>query len=250
MIVGGWESASIHKHFARLAGVPEADVVCVPTALPHGRWSGWCRQFFRQAEVPADHRTVLHTRTPETADRKSFVELLKTADAVWFTGGRQWRLVQAYGGTRTEDAFHAVLERGGVIGGSSAGASIQGSFLLRGDPSSKKIVVGKYTEGFGFLPHSVIDQHVVARKRERDLIEVIEERPGLLGIGVDENTAAIVRGDTLTVVGESVVTIYDARRWEEADPGVSPDDQYFFLHPGEQFNLQSRRTISNSESGN
>lgn len=250
MIVGGGVTESLHRRFARLAGGTEAKIVCVPTAVPHGTLSGWCRRFFREARVPKMNRTVLHTRRPKKADQKSFAEPLHSADAVWFTGGRQWRLVEAYAGTRTLEAFHGVLERGGVIGGTSAGASIQGSFLVRGDPKSKRIVVGKYTDGFGFLPGSAIDQHLRARNREEDLIDVIEERPELLGIGVDEGTAAIVQGDTLRVVGEGVVAIYDAHRWTRASEPLPDSEKYFFLRSGNRFDLRTRAVLVDQMKGN
>ncbi len=246
MIVGGGTTESLHRRFVELAGGSHAQVVCVPTALPHGTLSGWCRRFFREGNVPMRNRTVLHTRKQKEANTESFVEPLRTADAVWFTGGRQWRLVEAYAGTKTLEAFHDVLHRGGVIGGTSAGASIQGSFLVRGDPKTKKIVVGQYTNGFGFLPQSAIDQHLLARNRERDLINVLEGRPKLLGIGVDEGTAAVVHEDTLRVVGKSVVAIYDPRRWDTAD-SLTADQKYFFLHPGDAFNLRNRTTLSAQE---
>ncbi len=255
MIVGGEITTSLRRRFVELAGGEDPEIVCIPTALPHGKLSGWCRRFFREAGVPKANRVVLHTRKSKKADRKFFTGPLRTADAVWFTGGRQWRLVEAYAGTRTLEAFHNVLERGGVIGGTSAGASIQGSFLVRGDPKSKKIVVGKYTEGFGFLPNSAIDQHLRARNREEDLVGVVKERPDLLGIGIDEGTAAIVQGDTLRVVGEGLVAIYDPER-TEATRGIGGQQQrenrearpgekgYFFLQPGDRFDLQMRKNRS------
>jgi len=252
MIVGGGITPSLRRRFAELAGGADAKIVCVPTALPHGRRSGWCRRFFRQAGVPKSNRTVLHTRNPEKADRASFARPLRTADAVWFTGGRQWRLVEAYAGTRTLAAFHDVLERGGVVGGTSAGASIQGSFLIRGDPKSKTIVVGKYTEGFGFLPGAAIDQHLRARNRENDLVGVIKERPDLLGLGIDEGTAAVVQGDTLRVVGDGLVAVYDAKRIHRTRPqrrartASSQKTPYFFLQPGDRLNLRTRVPFSKS----
>lgn len=243
MIVGGGSTKALHRHFVELAGGDTADVVCVPTAHPFGKWSGWCRRLFRRADVPRARRTVLHTRDAETADTEAFVEPLRTADAVWFAGGRQWRLVEAYEGTKALDAFWDVLERGGVIGGSSAGASIQGSFLLRGDPRSKRILVGEYTEGFGFLPQSAIDQHIRPRNRVYDLIEVVEERPHLLGVGVDEGTAAIVHGDTLRVRGEGIVAIHDATRWPSPDT-LTNQEKVLLLRSGDRFDLRTRTEMS------
>lgn len=247
VIVGGGARPWIQRRFVEMAGGPEASIACVPTAIRPRRLLGWCRKFFRRTDIPKENRTVIHTRDPETADTESFVEPLRAADGIWFTGGRQWRLARVYNGTKALEAFWDVLERGGVIGGSSAGASIQGSFLIRGDPQSKKIVVGEYTNGFGFLPASAIDQHLHARGREYDLIEVIENRPKLLGLGVDEGTAAIVRGDTLRVIGEGSVAIYDAQRWARAEGDLSKEEKVLFLKNGTLFDLRTRSVLSSGE---
>ena len=114
---------------------------------------------------------------------------------VWFTGGRQWRLADSYLGTKVEEELWALLGRGGVIGGSSAGATIQGSYLARGDTKTNTIMMGDHDEGFGFLKNTAIDQHLLRRNRQFDLIEIIEAWPELLGIGIDENTAIVVQGD-------------------------------------------------------
>ena len=246
VLVGGGSTRALHRRFVELAGGDSADVVCVPTAHPHGKMGGWCRRLFRRAKVDPAHRTVLHTRDPERANTEAFVAPLRTADAVWFTGGRQWRLVEAYAGTKAYEAFWDVLERGGVIGGSSAGASIQGSFLVRGDPDSKRVLVGEYTEGFGFLPRSAVDQHVGARGRTYDLLSLVEERPELLGIGLNEGTAAIVRGDTLRVVGEDRVVIHDAQRWGGAEETMPRDEKVLFLQPGDRFDLRTRTVLRSS----
>ena len=96
--------------------------------------------------------TVLHTRDRAEADTEVFVAPLKTARGVWFGGGRQWRLVDAYMGTRTQREIEAVLARGGVIGGSSAGATIQGSYLVRGAREGNHIMMAQgYEKGFGYL---------------------------------------------------------------------------------------------------
>jgi len=200
----------------------------------------------RAAQVGASPKnlTVLHTRDPEVADTDSFAAPLETADGIWFSGGRQWRLVDAYAGTGALEGFWSVLRRGGAIGGTSAGATIQGSFLVRGDTKTNEIMMGNHQEGFGFLPRSAIDQHLLARGRQCDLIPVIEKHPRLLGIGIDENTAAVVHADTLRVVGESKVAIYDHRRWAEASGPLDCEDKFFFLKPGDRLDLRTRREIA------
>lgn len=246
VMVGGGATKSICRHFVELSGGADAQIVCVPTAHPFGRWGGWCRKFFRKGNIPRSRRTILHTQSPEVADTDAFVRPLRTADAVWFAGGRQWRLVDAYAGTKAFDAFWSVLRRGGVIGGTSAGASIQGSFLVRGDTQSKTIMMGDHRDGFGFLPHSAIDQHLRARGREYDLIEVIEALPDLLGIGLDEGTAAIVQGDTLRTMGTGIVAIYDAHRWSQRRQTLTTPEKPFFLAPGTRFDLRTRRVLASS----
>ena len=92
-------------------------------------------------KLGATHLTVLHTNDRKEADSEAFVEPLKRATAVWFVGGRQWHLVDSYAGTRTEAEIKAVLARGGVVGGTSAGASIQASYLVRGARSGNEIMM-------------------------------------------------------------------------------------------------------------
>ncbi len=75
-------------------------------------------------------------------------------EGVWFTGGRQWRIVDAYAGTMAEREIRKVLDRGGVIGGSSAGATIQGSYLVRGDTKTNTVMMGDHEEGFAYLTAS------------------------------------------------------------------------------------------------
>src|SRR5580658_1097642 len=179
--------------------------------------------------------TVLHTRDRGEADSAEFIAPLLSATAVWFVGGRQWRLVDAYADTRTEAALRTVLDRGGLIAGTSAGATIQGSYLVRGAPEGNEIMMSPgHERGFGYLANVAVDQHVVVRGRENDLARVVAAHPGLLGIGIDEATAIVVQQDRLRVIGRSVVLITDG-----ADHAGRP---YYTLTAGAQFDL-ARRTI-------
>ncbi|TDI70969.1 MAG: hypothetical protein E2O85_02910 [Bacteroidetes bacterium] len=135
---------------------------------------------------------------------------------------------------RVHEELNALLARGGVIGGSSAGATIQGSYLARGDTQTNTVMMGDHEEGLGFLKNVAIDQHLLRRNRHFDLIEIIEARPELLGIGIDEDTAIIVRGDNFEVMGSGYVAIYDANKM------IDSGGQYYFLAPGDRFNLVTR----------
>jgi cyanophycinase len=176
---------------------------------------------------------VLHTRDRVRANSDGFVEPLRHASGVWIGGGRQYRLADAYLGTAVEREIKALLARGGVVGGSSAGATIQGSFLVRGAPSDNNSIVVSpgHVTGFGLLPNSAIDQHVNTRGRERDLDPVIDAHPELLGIGLDEDAAIVVHGDSFFVVGGQVA-IHDGKAHDGA--------HYFFLSSGKSYDLKTR----------
>jgi cyanophycinase len=154
-------------------------------------------------------------------------------------GGRQWNIVDSYMNTLTYREFHKVLERGGVIGGSSAGATIQGDYLVRGAIAGPEIMMTpepEHEHGFNFLRKSAIDQHINTRNRWDDLIPVIKKYPNLLGIGLSEGTAIVVRGDRFEVIGKWKVAIHDNTRlyqpWEKS---------YFVLSAGDIYNMKTRK---------
>lgn len=238
VVVGGaLRSPEIYERFIELAGGPDAPLVMIPTAGGREEYDEFYQGLNRWREAGARNMTVLHTTDPAVADTEAFVEPLEDARGVYFFGGRQWRLVDAYAGTRTEEEIRNVLERGGVVGGSSAGASIQASFLVRGDTETNTIMMGDHQEGFGYLRNVAVDQHVLRRNRHFDLVEVVQAHPELLGIGLDENTAIVVRGDDAEVIGASYVLIYDNRTT------VGDGGKFYFLAPGDRFDLANREAM-------
>ena len=235
VVVGGGKiGPAIVERFVSLAGGPDANFVLIPTAAEDKgldvRKLG--EAFAKQFGVK--QVTVLHTRDRNEANSEAFVAPLRKARGVWFGGGRQWRLVDSYLGTLTQRELEAVPERGGVIGGTSAGATIQGSYLVRGARQGNQIMMAKgYEEGFGYLKNVAVDQHLIRRQRENDLAGVIVAHPELLGIGIDESTAIIVQGESFEVTGESQVAIYDGQD--------HAGKRYYFLSPGARFDLKTRR---------
>ena len=253
VIVGGaMRDTSIVDHFIELAGGPDAPIVVIPTASGSREINNERVTRFL-TERGATDVTVVHTYDSLEADNPEFTEPIKKASGLWFTGGRQWRIVDAYGGTVTEEEIRKVLERGGVIGGSSAGATIQGSYLVRGDTKTNTIMMGDHERGFNYLTASAIDQHLMVRNRQHDLVEVIKAHPHLLGIGLDENTAIIVQGDEFEVVGNSFVAIYDYELWEKDEDGKSPlanDGKFFLLREGDRYNVHERMVTNWSGGSN
>jgi cyanophycinase len=222
---GGNLGPEIWERFVQLAGGPDSRIVVIPTAGTNDSypddWSGL--QGLQRAG--AKHIVLLHTRDRTEANSEAFAEAIRDATAVWFPGGRQFRLVDAYLNTRVHEELFALLERGGVIGGTSAGASVQASFLVRGDPATNTILVSPdYQVGFGFLAETAIDQHLLVRNRQEDLWELLTFQPGLLGIGLDEGTAIVVRGDRAEVIGSSRVILYDASGPRRETRALGPGD--------------------------
>jgi len=234
IVGGGRVPLSIREKFIALAGGPEANFVYIPTAAEDTALNAGgdeSPKLFGLKNV-----TVLHTRDRNEANTEKFAAPLRKASGVWFGGGRQWRLVDSYLDTRTHKELVALLERGGVIGGSSAGATIQGSYLVRGAREGNQIMMAKgYEIGLGFLKNAAIDQHIDTRKRENDMAEVILAHPQLLGIGLYESTAIVAHGDVFEVIGDGKVAITDGK---ERD-----GKKYYLLSAGERFNLKTRAKL-------
>lgn len=234
---GNVQDPAIIGRFLELAGGVNASVVVVPTAAGGDVDALPWNVLEPLQKVGATNLTLLHTRDPKEADTDEFAAPLKNAAGVWFTGGRQWRIADSYLGTKTQEEFRAVLERGGVIGGSSAGATIQGSYLARGDSNTNTIMMGDHEQGFSYIENVAIDQHLLVRNRQFDLQEIIDARPDLLGLGLDEDTAIVVTGDDFEVIGQGYVAVYDRART------VGRDGRFYFLMPGDQFNLRTRTPL-------
>lgn len=235
VIVGGaMRDQAIVERFLELAGGPEMPIVVIPTA---GEGDDYDENWGGLAEFTtagASDITVLHTRDRNVSNTEDFVAPIKRAGGVWFPGGRQWRLADSYLDTRVHEELRALLDRGGVIGGSSAGATIQGSYLVRGDTKTNTIMMGDHQKGLGFLRNAAIDQHLLKRNRQFDLIDVIKTHPELLGIGIDENTAIVVQNDEFEVIGKSAVAIYDHHRM------LDSGGPFYFLFAGDRYNLETR----------
>ena len=247
VIVGGGnlDGTGIIEKFIELAGGADAKFVIVPTAGGNRASDGQVRVYKEEDVVGRwlkrglKHVRMLHTHDPKVADTEAFAKVLRDANGVWFDGGRQWNIVDSYANTLTYREFHQVLERGGVIAGSSAGATIQGEYLVRGDTSGPNVMMTEepnHQKGFEFLRRSAIDQHINARSRWDDLIPVIAKHPTLLGIGLSEGTAIIVTGDRFEVMGKWKVAIHDNTRLYQ--PWEKP---YFVLSAGDVYNMKTRK---------
>ena len=239
---GGPLPAGLLERFIELSGGPEATIVYVPCAYAERleREPGFLRSL---RAAGAENATWIHTKDRARADGdEDFLAPLAEAGGVWFGGGRQWNFVDSYQDTRAHRLMQAVLDRGGAIGGSSAGASIQADYMARGNPlGNLDIMAEGYERGLGFLTGVAIDQHFTQRGRQPDMSSLVDTYPQLLGIGLDEGTALVVQGSVAEVVaagGARHVYFYD--RGKPA-PEEGPDWER--LGAGGRYELAERRVL-------
>lgn len=255
LIIGGnvGSQRDIWEKFTELAGGKDKAVLVVVTTAS-GDSAAYDKKGVEEVkrQTGIKNVTLFHTSDFKEANSEKFIAPLKNATAVYFEGGRQWRIADSYLNTLTHQAFIDVLNRGGVIAGSSAGASIIGSFLWRGDTKGAQILVGDHIQGLGFLKNSAIDQHLLVRNRQFDLVDFIRKAPDLIGIGLNEATAILVQRDTLQVLGHSFVAIYDYNTIvnnsekhvvNNREDFAASNGPFFFLGAGQKYDLAKRQVI-------
>jgi cyanophycinase len=231
---------AIADAFVARAGGPESHIVVIPTASvgdagPPGMAVTLARRMKESLGVA--EVTVVHTIDRAEADSERFVEPLRKATGVWLLGGFPENLVHAYLGTKTERAINALLERGGVVGGESAGAMIQGSWLDTTDsewtPEIHALIQKHGTgAGFGLLANAAIFPHF-DKRGPKAAVDESAAHPNQLAIGIDEETALIVHGSLAEVIGAGTVSVYDSS--DRRAPRVA------LLRRGDRYDLSTRR---------
>ena len=241
IIGGGGMPRGMIAKFVELAGGKEAKIVVLSTAMPDPVPPDSIAGAFTKAG--AKKVTTLPGRTLAEVESKESLAALKEATGIWFGGGRQWRFVDAYENTKAIPLMFDVLARGGVIGGSSAGATIQGEYLARGGVFDNFAPMYEgYERGLSFLPGVAIDQHFAQRKRFADMTSLVKTFPHYLGIGLDEATAIVVRGNIASVEGRGKAHFYDSKK--EPVKGKPDHDS---LGDGAKYNLKTRKVLAAPE---
>ena len=248
IVIGGGKSGDvIMKEFRHLAGGDSAKIVVIPTAYVINNEIDSLRLKASFEKYGFTDITILHTSDPAEANKDDFIKPIKEATGIFFTGGRQWRIADAFLNTKAHDEMFKLLDRGGVIAGSSAGATIQGSYLARGDSKNNQIMMGDHEVGLGFISNIAIDQHVIARNRQFDMFTILENKPKLLGVGIDESTAIVVKGGAFEVIGKSYVVIYDNSFWSREGSKLkqlpNKNEMFYYLRSGDEYNLRERTVI-------
>jgi cyanophycinase len=254
LISGGGMTDEMWQVFFDLAGRESAKLVIIPTAFDENsiNYDPEFKILERQFKARGfNDIQFMHTRDSLIANNDEFVHPLKTATAVWLTGGRQWRTADAYLNTKVHTELKNVLNRGGIIGGHSAGASIQGSYLARGgrDLEGGYKIISNPEVGFGFITNTAFDQHHLYRNRQYDMFDLLRIKPELLGVGIDEDTGILVQKNEFEVIGNKYVAIYDGTFWSpyfnEIDTLETGKNKFYVLKNGDKYNLKERRVQRN-----
>jgi len=236
------------KAFIKHAGGLDQPIVLSPTASSVMTDAKW-KEYYDKWNKTIGFKTVSKMDCPKRdtvePNTDAFVQDLKHARGLFMKGGRHWRLVDAYGNadqqTKTLKEMWKLLERGGVIAGTSAGAAALGDFMPRGDTRGSGRMIAdqaNHRQGFAFLPNVAFDVHVSNRARVTDLKEVLEyandRGQDLLGIGIDEDTAIVVQGKVFEVIGSGKVFVHT---WNESVEG----GYIRILRAGDIYNLCTRQ---------
>jgi cyanophycinase len=215
MVIGGAEDKLDDKvilaRLVKLAGGPNGRIVVISTASSLGdEATDLYRELFSRMGVA--NTTGLRPVTREEADDPSMAAALAEATGIYLTGGNQLRLSSVVGGTKLGQAITEAHERGVVVAGTSAGASAVSSHMMAFGASgpTPKHRMAQVAAGLGLLRNLIVDQHFEQRTRLGRLLAVVSQSPQLVGLGLDEDTAAIVYGDqTMEIIGRGAATIVD-----------------------------------------
>ncbi|MEG4852070.1 cyanophycinase [Microcoleus sp. B5-D4] len=256
LIIGGAEDkegdCKILREFLRCAGGTKARIVVMTaaTSLPGEVGDNYIRVFER---LGAQDVRVVDTQKPEDANNPDYLEAIEQATGIFFTGGDQARIISCLKDTKLDAAMHKRYSEGIIIGGTSAGAAMMPDMMIiEGDSETNpRVDVVAMGPGMGFLPDVVIDQHFAQRGRLGRLVSALLLQPAVLGFGIDENTAILVHGDELEVIGESAVTVIDeSEKLHDNVDGLLKDEalaicgaKLHILPHGYRFNLRTRQPV-------
>jgi cyanophycinase len=262
-VIGGAEDKlgrrTVLREFVESAGGADARIAVIPTASSLGPE---IIDVYRAVFTKLGAAEVVGVRPETRADASdpAYIEPLDDSTGIFMTGGNQLKLSSVVAGTAFGEAILAAHRSGATVGGTSAGASIQSSHMVAfgAGGATPKQRMTQVAAGLGLFENCVIDQHFEQRNRYGRLLMIVAQNPQLLGIGVDEDTAAVVRRDgdssVLRVVGRGAVTIFDpadlvtnAFEAKRSQPILASGVRLHVLPAGAAFDLTSRTLLQRSD---
>lgn len=256
VIIGGAEDkegdCKILREFVRRAGGLESQIVIMTVATDLYREVGedYLRVFER---LGVEKVSVVDTLHRDEASQERALAAIQAATGIFFTGGDQSRITDILKGTAIDHLLHERLTTGMVIGGTSAGAAMMPEkMIVDGETDTNpRLDTVRLEPGMGFLPDAIVDQHFAQRGRLARLVSAVVQQPKALGLGIDENTAVVIRDHEFEVVGEGAVTIIDMAgvTYSNLSQILKDEDlalygiQLHILPEGHRFDLNSRQPI-------
>jgi cyanophycinase len=262
VVIGGAEDktgeCAILRELVGLAGGPRARFVVLTVASEYPREVGALyATLFKSLGVRSAR--VIHVERREDANAPGAVRAIERASCIFFTGGIQSRITRLFVGSAAEAAVRSRHQAGAVLAGTSAGAAAMSSVMIVGGHGRTSPRIGSFRQGsgLGFVSDAIVDQHFAERGRLGRLLFAVAEHPGHLGLGIDENTALVLRGDEFEVIGESSVTVVDGSALAYTNLGdldgkqgalALSDVTLHVLPAGHRFSMSRRRPITPAES--
>lgn len=255
IIIGGREDktgkALILREIVDRVGVDGKIVIASAASdVPELLWQDYSKAFSELGVKNIEHLSI--ERSEESTNDPG-LKLLEGANCVFFTGGDQLKITSKLGGTPIAEKIFSIFHRGGLIAGTSAGAAAMGETMLVGAKSeSHKVGDWMMAPGLGFLRNIIIDQHFAQRARIGRLFGAVALNPGVLGVGIDENTSVVVSGHRFKVLGENAVYVVDGRTVTSTNASEASAEKTLSVHDitvhilanGEVFDMRSRRPLA------
>lgn len=259
IIIGGNENkardSEILNKVAEDVGYGKLCIVTVASSVGDELWESYRHIFKGLGVKKLSHLDVVHRQ--ESVDHKAF-NAVKDADAIFFTGGDQLKITSELGGTIILDRIIDIYKKGGIIAGTSAGASVMGETMMVSGKSDASFRIGsslKMSPGLGLASNMLIDQHFAERGRIGRLLGATSHNPKYLGIGIDEDTAIVLEDRVgFNVMGSGAVYVLDAHEASGCNISEAAEDEALsifnvklhLLVKGDQFDLAQRRPIKDS----
>jgi cyanophycinase len=253
VIIGGHEERDpkgprkILREVARRIHGGKLVLATVASHKPEGYYDDYDKAF---ADLELGGLVELYVEDRAEAGDREKLEVIDDAAGIFFSGGDQLRITSQIGDTGIEAKVRALYERGGVIAGTSAGASAMSDTMLVRGTSSETHRIGDLhmAPGLGLIRDVIIDQHFAERGRFGRLLGAVAHNPRVLGLGIDEDTAAVVEGDEFTVIGSGAVYVVDGEHCSHSNVAEAQPERVLSMHDvrvhvlaaGDRFDLAKR----------
>lgn len=207
------------------------EIVTTASTVPDEIGKDYADAFSR---LGAKDNGILNIETREQAADETILARLQAADVVMFTGGDQMRLTAILGGTAFIGLIRQKLDKENfVYAGSSAGAAAASNIMVFKGSSEEALLKGRVriTAGLGLIDNVIIDTHFVTRGRIGRLFQSVVANPGIMGIGMEENAALLIKDNIMEAIGPEMTLLVDGRN--------IADTNFIFVEEGEAISIEN-----------